>query len=118
MFIRTKSSPNSPRKTVQIVESIRNGKSVSQRIVQYIGVASNDDELAKLRLLAEQVMEHLERKRKGNDLFSQSELPDESQPFEKAVDNGVTANICDLENEATVVEGPMEVAEKIFSYMG
>ena len=103
---------------MQIVESIRNGNSVSQHIVQYIGVATDDDALAKLRLLAKQVMEQLERKRKGNDLFSESELPEENQPFEKAVDNDVTAKIADLENESTIVEGPMEVAEKVFSCMG
>ena len=118
MYIRTKSSRNSPRKSVQIVESIRNGKSVSQRIVQYIGVAFDDNELVKLRLLAEQVMEQLERQRKGKDLFSESELSEANQPFEKVVDNDVTAKIVDLENESTVVEGPIEVAEKIFSYMG
>jgi len=59
MFIRMKSSPNSPRKTVQIVESVRNGKSVSQRIVQYIGVASDDEALVKLKLLTKQVIERL-----------------------------------------------------------
>jgi transposase len=122
MYIRTKSSPNSPRKTVQIVESVRNGKSVSQRIVQYIGVASDDDALAKLLLLAKQVMERLEQDIKDNDpqrlLFPESDLPDENYPFEKSVDDDATAKITALENESTIIEGPMEVAEKIFSYMG
>jgi transposase len=122
MFIRTKTSPNSPRKTVQIVESVRNGKSVSQRIVQYIGVATDDDALDKLKLLAEQVMEKIKQDRKNNDpqreLFSESELPEENYPFERSVDNDATVKIADLENESTVVEGPMEVAEKIFHHMG
>jgi transposase len=122
MFIRTKISPNSPRKTVQIVESVRNGKSVSQRIVQYIGVATDDDALNKLKLLAEQIMEKIKQDIKDNDpqreLFSESELPEENYPFEISVDNDAVTKIADLENELTVVEGPMEVAEKIFSHMG
>ena len=122
MFIRTKTSPNSPRKTVQIVESVRNGKSVSQRIVQYIGVATDDEALDKLKLLAKQVMEKLKQDIKDNDpqreLFSDSDFPEENYSFERTVDNDATAKIADLENESTVVEGPMEVAEKIFNHMG
>ena len=107
---------------MQIVESIRKGKSVSQHIVQYIGVASDDDTLTKLRLLAKQVMERLEQERKGKDrqmeLFLESELPEENQPFEISVNNDTTVKITNLENESTVIEGPMEVVEKIFNYMG
>jgi len=122
MYIRTKSSPNSPRKSVQIVESVRNGKSVSQRIVQYIGVASDSDALDKLQLLAKQVLETIEQERKNNNpqkkLFSGSEIPCEHHLFEKPVDNDITAKISNLENVHTVIEGPMEVAERIFNYMG
>lgn len=122
MFIRTKSSPNSPRKTIQIVESVRHGKSVSQRIVQYIGVASDDEELKRLDLLAQQVLKRLEEERKPRgrerSLFTPEELPLETSSFEQDVGDDVTAKITDLVNEATVVEGPMEVVEKIFSHMG
>jgi len=122
MFIRTKTSPNSPRKTVQIVESLRCARSVKQHIVQYIGVASDDGELATLIQLAKQVLENLKKERKDKDpqlkLFSDSELSEEDQPFERPVKGEATTKITDLENEATVIEGPMEVAEKIFSYMG
>ena len=101
MFIRTKSLPNSPRKTIQIVESVRNGKSVSQRIVQYIGVASDDEALAKIKLLAKQVIESLEQERKDSDpqreLFTESELQQcETQPFEKSVDDDATVKIANL----------------------
>ena len=53
MFVRVKPKSRPPRKTVQIVESVRNGKKVSQRIVRHIGVAENEDELAKLKELGE-----------------------------------------------------------------
>ena len=38
MFVRVKSTPNSPRRSVQVVESSRVGDRVSQRIVRHIGV--------------------------------------------------------------------------------
>ena len=52
MFIRVKSTPKSPRKTVQIVESKRINGKVKQKIVKYIGVAANDEELEELKQLA------------------------------------------------------------------
>ncbi|WP_176236482.1 hypothetical protein [Candidatus Hakubella thermalkaliphila] len=53
MFVRVKVTPNSPRKSVQIVASLRVGDKVRQKIVRYIGVAQNDEELEELKLLAE-----------------------------------------------------------------
>ena len=44
MFIRVKSTPNSPRKSVQIVESIRKKNRVRQKIVKYVGVAADEEE--------------------------------------------------------------------------
>ena len=57
MFIRTKTTPNSPRQSVQIVEGIRdkNGK-VKQRIVHHVGVARDDDELEKLKTYGEELI--------------------------------------------------------------
>ena len=54
MFIRVKTTPNSPRKSVQIVENIRNGDKVSQKLVRYVGIALDDDEEQKLRQLAQE----------------------------------------------------------------
>ncbi|GFP22509.1 hypothetical protein HKBW3S06_01737, partial [Candidatus Hakubella thermalkaliphila] len=48
MFVRVKVTPNSPRKSVQIVASLRVGDKVRQKIVRYIGVAQNDEELEEL----------------------------------------------------------------------
>ena len=55
MYVRAKSTPNSPRKSVQIVQSVRKGGKVSQKIVRYIGVAMDDYELEKLKMLAESI---------------------------------------------------------------
>jgi len=60
MFIRVKTTPKSPRKTVQIVESKRIDGKVKQRIVKYVGVAANDEELVELKLLAAKFKAELE----------------------------------------------------------
>ena len=39
MFVRVKSTPNSPRKSVQLVESVRQGDKVKQKIVRHVGIA-------------------------------------------------------------------------------
>ena len=39
-FYVCKSSPNSPRKSVQIVHSYREGNKVRQKIIKHIGVAN------------------------------------------------------------------------------
>ena len=53
MFIRVKSTPNSPRSSVQIVKSVRQGDKVRQVIVRHVGIAADDEELGRLRDLAE-----------------------------------------------------------------
>ena len=60
MFVRVKETPNSPRKSVQIVQSYRVGDKVRQRIVRYVGIAHDDEELEKLKLLAESIKIKLE----------------------------------------------------------
>ena len=51
MFVRVKSTPNSPRQAVQIVQSVREGDKVRQKILRHVGVAMNDAELARLSQL-------------------------------------------------------------------
>ena len=60
MFVRVKDTPNSPRKSVQIVHSYRVGDTVKQKIVRYVGIAHDGHDLEKLKLLAESVKVKLE----------------------------------------------------------
>ena len=60
MYIRVKSTPNSPRRSVQLVESVRQGSSVKQRIIRHIGVANTEEELEQLRALGEQIKQEIE----------------------------------------------------------
>ncbi len=61
MVVRVKSTPNSPRQSVQIVESVREpgARWPRQRIVRHVGMARNDEELVTLKRLAEQVQSEL-----------------------------------------------------------
>ncbi len=60
MFVRVKTSNKGATKYVQIVQSIRKGERVTQKIVRHVGVAYDDDELEKLKLLAESIKVKLE----------------------------------------------------------
>ena len=72
MYIRTKTSKNSPRKTIQIVESFINDKGQPrQRIVQHLGVAFDDEQLRNLCSMAEKLIPGLEQRAKEEKLFKQ-----------------------------------------------
>ena len=55
MFIRVKTKPGSPSKSVQLVESVREGQTAGQRIVRHVGVAKSEAELEKLMELGETI---------------------------------------------------------------
>jgi hypothetical protein len=55
MFIRIKSNPNSPRKSVQIFEPYRNGDKARQRIIKHVGIADDATDLEELQKLALQI---------------------------------------------------------------
>jgi len=57
MFVRVKTTPNSPRRSVQVVRSVRSGDKVSQRIVRYMGIALDDAQEAKLRAMAQEFID-------------------------------------------------------------
>jgi hypothetical protein len=60
MFVRVKTSNNGTTTFVQIVQSVRKGEKVTQKIVRHVGVAKDKDELEKLKLLAESIKLKLE----------------------------------------------------------
>ncbi len=65
MFIRVKSTPNSPRKSVQICENIREGNRVRQRVVRNIDIAQNDIHLLELKKLAKAIKDQILEERRG-----------------------------------------------------
>jgi len=67
MYIRVTSTKNSPRKSVKIVESIREGFKVKQVMILHVGIASNKDEIEKLKAIGMEFIaqEQLRREKKS-----------------------------------------------------
>jgi transposase len=61
MYIRLTKSKNSKRSTLQIVEGIREGKKVKQKIIASLGVIKHPEDLEKFKRLAEHLVQQLEK---------------------------------------------------------
>ena len=125
MFIRVKSTPNSPRKSVQIVHSHRVGSKVKQKIIKHVGVALDDKELAELKSLAVSLKAELESKNQLP-LYSPQEIEDmASRACEKKAKESVNAedetnredyavNLLDILEEDRVIKGIHEIYGKLY----
>ena len=121
MFIREKTLKNKS-KSVQIVGSVRDGKKVSQKILQHIGIAKNDKDLIELKALAQQALNFLKAEKKAH-TPEQPILPFmkdfvEQQSYETSVSQDAKETLTDLEYEDIVIDGPMQVVERLFQYLG
>jgi transposase len=121
MFIRVKTTPNSPRKSVQIVQSVRRGNSISQKIVRYVGIAMDDDELVKLKDLAEIIKIKLESEHQEL-LFSPEEVAQlkkktkiQKQTF---MEKDYNVNVRKLREEKRVVTGIHDIYGHLFDELG
>lgn len=83
MFIRVKTSPNSPRQSVQIVQSLRHGSHVKQVILRHVGVADDAAELVRLKELGQVLLQQMLQEETPG-LF----LPDQLPPITAATPQG------------------------------
>ena len=122
MYIRTKSSKLSSRKTVQIVESFINDKGQPrQRIVQHIGVAFDDVQLQQLWTMAENLLPELELRSKQEKLFKAGQLSlFEFSPdcYQREIPDDRTAQIKKMLKHDDILEGPFEVWGEVFDKLG
>lgn len=134
MFIRIKSTPNSPRKSVQICEGIRKGHKVQQRVIRHIGVAKDEQHLIELKKLAETIKLQLIEEQKGPFLLSTETLFKSSNSDEQAVPSLVqlhekesktqetsdtlTVDLQQLREQQRLVEGFHDVFGKVFCQFG
>lgn len=129
MFVRVNATPNSPRKSIQIVESRRKGDKVSQKIIRYVGIAMDDREEQKLRDLAIEIIAKMEQERKEQavqqDLFSNVSEDEINKVLKKAAgrpkrrkieDILPTSQVTldDIIEKARIIEGVHEVAGKVY----
>ena len=117
MYVRVKTTPLSPKKMVQIVESIRRDGRIVQKIVRHVGLAIDEKELAQLKLLAESIKARLESDPQGL-LFTPEELARMAvrgrAQKEGRRDADYRVNLKDLFEEERIVRGIHDVYGDLF----
>jgi len=117
MFVRIKSTPNSPRKSVQIVESVRDGNKIKQRIVRYIGIAMDDQELEQLKTLAEHIKAKIENEKQPS-LFTAEKLAQISIDSKNRKDDDLFVNLKELKEEQRAIVGIHEIYGSVYRELG
>jgi len=125
MFVRVKSTPNSPRKSVQIVHSERLGSKVKQKIIKHVGIAIDDKELEELKLLANAIKVELESKnqlplytpQEIESLTRRAKEKNSNNPKSKTDEpnrDDYAVNLLDLLEEDRVIKGIHDVYGKLY----
>ena len=118
MFVRIKRTPNSPKTAVQIVESVRLGPKVSQKIVRHIGYALDEQEITQLKMLAEMIKIKLES---GNQqlLFPPEDLARlQKRSAPTYPDNKYIVNVKELYEHSRVITGIHDIYGALFDQLG
>jgi transposase len=82
MYIVVKTTPLSPRKSVQIVEGTRVGDKVKQKIIRHVGIAMNDFEVEKLKDLATHIIAQISQQRMQSDRQLRLFIPSEEEIYD------------------------------------
>lgn len=131
MYIRINKTPNSPRKSIQIVESIRQGDKVRQKILRYVGIATDDAEEKKLVDLANEIIIKMTGQRE-KDAAQQSLFQKSDTEIANDLKNKVgrrsrkkiedilppsKVTLADIVEEKRIVEGVHDIAGAMFDEM-
>ncbi len=119
MFVRVKTTPNSPKRSVQIVENCRKDGKVKQRIVRYVGAALNDRELKALKDLAEVIKVEMEQDVQPG-LFSPQEVAEKAiiSRNTKEDEESLRVDLKKLREEQRITLGIHEVYGKLYHQLG
>lgn len=125
MFVRIKTTPNSPRRSVQVVESSRDGDRVKQRIVRHMGIALDADEESKLRAMADEfISRSLTEQLNAESLFPSPPVAAAPRRTGRpprqtlaSVAPPEQVSLADIAEVARRVEGPHEVLGSLFDYL-
>jgi transposase len=122
MFIRITTTPNSPRRSVKIVENIRLGDKVKQKIIHHVGIAADEDMEVKLVAIAKEHIAKLEEERKNQlELFNELPAINKGRKPRKDIKDILPTNqvtLEDIEEEKRIVEGVDEIAGKAYDEIG
>jgi transposase len=128
MFVRVKTTPNSPRKSIQIVETYRRNGIVKQKILRYIGIAMDEREEQQLKDLANETMARMMTERFNNapqqDMFSLDEEDIKQnlgnrrgRPKRKELEDILPpsqVSLADIKEESRIIEGVDEIGGLMF----
>jgi transposase len=119
MFVRVKTSPNSPKKAVQIVESVRKEGKVRQRIVRQIGTALDDMELKALKDLAEHIKAKIETENQPS-LFRPEQLAQLAIEArnKKEEEKCLMVDLKKLRHQQSIITGIHEIYGKVYKELG
>jgi transposase len=120
MFIRVKTTPNSEKKSVQIVENVREGDLVKQKIIRHIGLALDDDELRRLKELAEYIKSKIENEHQVT-LWPPEEMAEmaiKARQEQKEDNTPLKVDLKKLREEQRTIVGIHEVYGKLYEEMG
>lgn len=127
MFIRIKKSKNSPKCSVQIVESKRVDGKVKQKIIKHMGTALEGEALESLKALAESVKLRIEQS--GQLPFFVEELSTTAKTEAKSKTKDISkieasdteafnVNLLDIKEERRVIKGIHDVYGKLYDELG
>lgn len=138
MFVRVNATPNSPRQSVQIVESKRDGHKVKTKILRHVGIALNTIELEKLKSFAYDIIATMKQEQEARSaqasLFPPLDTKEEALSLEeqslkrkagrrpaKKIEDILPLNQVTLDKiveEKRIIEGVDDIAGPIYDKLG
>ena len=121
MFVRVKRAAGSDKLRIQIVESIREGDRVRQRVLRHVGTADSEAQLRQLKQLGQTILEELRQARTPQQhLFSPEHYAELFQQSRQAAARpapfGVDLSQC--REEARVSVGLREAIGELYRRLG
>ena len=122
MFIRIKKSKNSPKCSVQIVESKRADGKVKQTIIKHMGTALEGKELEELKGLAESVKRRMEEAGQLP-LYMEEPEPIKANNEERKEQISINrddfdVNLLDIKEEKRTIKGIHQIYGKFYDELG
>lgn len=119
MFVRLKNTKLSEKTAVQLVESVRQGSKVVQKVIRHFGYAINQEEIQALKSIALKYKYDLEKENQPS-IFDDSSLIDiinKSVQNENA-DKELNVNLNNIIEEKRIKVGPHQVYGTIYDEIG
>lgn len=120
MYIRIKTSSKTSKQSIQIVQTLREGKKVSQKILLHVGQASNEVEVDRLKILAGQLLDHMKTVAQPV-LFPDDQLAE--MVFESRINSEldtlpIDVNLKKLKEENRIITGIHDIYGRIYNTIG